>query len=104
MTDPAKGSEPGSGPDHAPRFADDFLEQAIAEAVNRRGAGKSICPSEVARALSDEWRDLMPDIRRVAAAMVARGDLAVLQRGREVDPAKARGPIRLARPRRNTST
>lgn len=104
MTDPSKGCGPVSGPDHAPRFATDILEQAIAGTVDRRGAGKSICPSEVARALSDDWRDLMPEIRRVVAAMAARGDLAVLQRGQEVDPAEVRGPIRLARPRTNTST
>jgi hypothetical protein len=40
----------------------------------------------------------MPAVRRVAAGMVAEGALVATQRGRPVDPAEARGPIRLAQP------
>ncbi len=56
-----------------------------------RGPNKSFCPSEVARILSEDWRLLMPDVRRVAA------DLALIatQKGTRVDPLTARGPIRL---------
>jgi hypothetical protein len=66
-----------------------------------RGAGKSICPSEVARALdADEgaWRALMPDVRRVAGDLASRGLIAVTQRDRSVDAASSRGAIRLALP------
>lgn len=34
----------------------------------RRGRDKTFCPSEPARALSSDWRPLMPHIRRIAAA------------------------------------
>jgi len=51
----------------------------------------TFCPSEAARALSDDWRPLMGDVRRVAAEI----GLAATQGGRAVDPATARGPIRL---------
>ena len=44
---------------------DETLRQAILSAVKTRGAGKTICPSEVARTLAHDWRALMPDVRRV---------------------------------------
>ncbi len=74
----------------------------IMELVRARGEGRTICPSEVARRLADDWRALMPQVRTVAAALAADGDIAVTQGGRAVDAATARGPIRLrlARSRR----
>lgn len=66
--------------------------QAFAE---QRGADKTFCPSEVARALVEDWRPLMDRVREVAGEEVAAGRLVVLQRGVEVDLATVRGPIRL---------
>lgn len=61
--------------------------------AHQRGAEKTFCPSEAARHLAPEnWRPLMPDIRRVAATL----PLAATQQGRPVDPLTARGPIRLS--------
>ena len=71
------------------------LEAEIRRRVTERGAGKTICPSEVARALADDWRALMPQVRAVAARMAARGEIAVTQRGVAVDALSAQGPIRL---------
>ena len=74
----------------------DAVEAAILEAVHRRGAGRTLCPSEVARAMApDDWRGLMPSVRAAAARLAADGAIAVTQRGNPVDPATARGPIRL---------
>lgn len=84
-------------------ITDDDIHTAILSAVTKRGAGKSICPSEPARALSHDWRALMPDVRRVAGAMTKTGLIVILQRGKTVDPDTARGPIRLACPPGNTS-
>ncbi|WP_026909397.1 DUF3253 domain-containing protein [Patulibacter minatonensis] len=76
----------------------------IADAIDRlldgRADGTTICPSEAARALrpDGDWRALMDDVRRVAADEAAAGRLEVRQGGERVDPAGARGPIRLARP------
>jgi hypothetical protein len=65
-----------------------------------RSGGATICPSDVARTIGGAaWRDAMQLVREVAATLVARGQLRVLQRGREVAIAQARGPIRLALPR-----
>ncbi len=63
-----------------------------------RGRGKSICPSEVARSLDADWRPLMPAIRAEAALLAAAGRLQVTQKGNPIDPATARGPIRLSLP------
>jgi hypothetical protein len=59
--------------------------------------GKTVCPSEVARALDPEgFRALMPEVREVAARLASRGLVVVTQRGAEVDARTARGPIRIA--------
>ena len=65
--------------------------------VAARGPGGSICPSEVARALAEDWRPLMPAVRAEAARLAAEGRIVVTQRGAPVDLPAARGPIRLAR-------
>jgi hypothetical protein len=74
------------------------IETAILDLLARRAPGKSICPSEVVRMLADDWRPLMPEIRRVAKELAAEGRLCVLQKGLPVDPTAARGPIRLSLP------
>ncbi len=68
--------------------------------LERRGPGKTICPSEVARALGaskPEWRSLMEPVREVAARLAAAGEVEWSQRGRRVDPRTVRGPVRLRR-------
>ena len=71
--------------------SDDAIAVELMRLARLRGADKSFCPSEVARALSEDWRPLMPHVRRVAADL----PLIATQRGAAVDLAKARGPIRL---------
>lgn len=72
-------------------------EAATIRALLRHRAGKTICPSDVARTLGGEdWRDLMPQIRGVAGEMAGVGEITVTQKGETVDPCTARGPIRLA--------
>ena len=67
--------------------------------VRLRGAGKSICPSEVARSLApDGWRPLLSAVRQVAAELALTGDLAILRKGKIVPPAEMRGVIRLGQP------
>ena len=78
---------------------EDRLEQVIDELLDARADGKTICPSEAARALGGkEWRDLMPAAREAAARMADRGEVVVMQKGVEVGARTARGPIRIGRP------
>lgn len=77
---------------------DAVVAATISRLVDAHGPLKSICPSEAARELAAreaDWRALMPEIRRVAASMVADGRLRATQRGAPVDPLHARGAIRL---------
>jgi len=82
------------------RPVDRALEGAIAELLDARAGGATICPSEAAQRVDpDGWRTLMEPARRAARRMVAAGTLEIVQGGRAVDPSRARGPIRLRRPR-----
>jgi hypothetical protein len=78
-------------------------QAAITEEILRqtegRGAEKSICPSEVARALDPDeasWRRLMGPVRAAAIRLAKEGRVEVLRKGKPVDPeAEIRGVIRL---------
>ncbi|MET9621797.1 DUF3253 domain-containing protein [Streptomyces sp. NPDC006464] len=77
------------------------LERAILELLDRRAPSATICPSDAARAVytgdGDGWRDLMEPARRAARLLVEAGEVEITQNGRPVEPAKARGPIRIRR-------
>ncbi|MGR3493488.1 MAG: DUF3253 domain-containing protein [Shimia sp.] len=77
----------------APAYpTDSEIADVLRDLAHQRGADKSFCPSEAARALRPDWRPLMPDIRRVASDI----GLTATQKGLPVDPITARGPIRLS--------
>jgi Protein of unknown function (DUF3253) len=72
------------------------LEESILALLAARSQGKTICPSEAARAVAGSaWRDQMPLAREAAAALAAERRIDVLQKGQPVDALEARGPIRL---------
>ena len=71
-------------------------ERAILDLLAQRDPGKTICPSDAARAMGgDGFRPLMPVVRDAARALVAEGRIEVTQRGEPVDLDSARGAIRL---------
>ena len=79
---------------------DDRLVAAIRELLDVRGEGKTICPSEAARAVGGEkWRDLMQPARDAAQRLVDGGEVEITQRGEVVDVATVRGPVRIRRAR-----
>lgn len=87
----------------SPSPSDDLLEETLLALVAARGAGKTICPSEVARALGgphpDGWSPLMKPVRRVAVRLLKQGRVAILRKGRPVeDPDDFRGIYRLGPP------
>ncbi|WP_259945097.1 DUF3253 domain-containing protein [Jannaschia sp. W003] len=63
-------------------------------ALTAERSPRSVCPSEVARALAGDWRPLMAQVRRVAGGLA---EVEATQGGAVVDPQAARGPIRLRR-------
>jgi hypothetical protein len=79
--------------------ADADARQAILDLLDRRGEGKTICPSEAARALAgdDAFREHMDRVRDAAWALADEGAIAVTQHGEPVARDGVRGPIRLRR-------
>jgi hypothetical protein len=75
-------------------MTDDRIAEVLIDLAHQRGRGATFCPSEAARALSPDWRSLMPHVRRVAATLPLRAT----QKGHLIDPLTARGPIRLGLP------
>ena len=73
------------------------IERTIRELLARRGPGKTICPSDAARALAgdDGFRELMEPVRATAREMAARGEVEWTRSGEVVDPATVRGAVRL---------
>ncbi len=70
---------------------------ATIRALLRHRAGKTICPSDVARVVGGErWRAAMPVVRDVASELADAGDVVGTQRGEPVSLRAARGPVRLA--------
>jgi hypothetical protein len=74
-----------------------YIRAAINGLLEARQPPATICPSEVARALAPEhWRPLMPQVRAVALAMAAKGEVVIRQGGHAIAPEDPlRGPIRL---------
>jgi hypothetical protein len=70
------------------------LEAVILRLLAERGAGKTICPSDAARAVGGNWRALIEQVREAARRLVARGKIDITQKGQAVDGSIAKGPIR----------
>ncbi len=71
------------------------IAATILRLVEARGPDKSICPSEVARALDPSWQRLMIPVRRAAVRLALAGRIDILRKGKPVDPVDVRGVIRL---------
>lgn len=72
-----------------------LIRTCLLNKVRQRGPEKTICPSEVARAVGGEtWRDLMETVRAIGADLADEGQIDVVQKGRVVDSRTAKGPIR----------
>ena len=84
-----------------PDITDADLADRIVALLAERRPDVSICPSDVARSLSDDeatWRGLMPRIRDVAARLADDGVIRVTQGQTTIDLHQpVRGPIRLRR-------
>ena len=74
------------------------IERAILGLLAQRDEGKTICPSDAARSLAEDWRPLMAPVREAAYEMADEGRLEVTQKGEVVDGRTARGAIRLRLP------
>lgn len=74
-----------------------LIRETILAQTSERGIEKSICPSEVARALATEWQSLMSRVRREAIVLMQEGEIEILRKGKPVPAEEVRGVIRLRR-------
>jgi len=80
-------------------MSDDPIENAILTLLEQGGAGKSICPSQAARAaFPQDWRARMRQVRAAAVRLAREGRIVILRKGKPVDPDNFRGVYRLAPP------
>lgn len=76
--------------------------------LSSRQYPKTVCPSEIARALSqpeiesvgaNSWRDVMPQVRKMAFELRNSGTVEILQKGEAIPQSTTNdtvvGPIRL---------
>lgn len=85
--------------DPDPELMGERIRATIRSLLSHR-ANTSICPSEVARIVGgpDEgWRGYMGQVRQIAAALAAQGEVIATQKGEPVEADSARGPIRIRR-------
>lgn len=78
---------------------DTQLRDQIVILVNERDVGKTICPSEVARAVRpDDWRPLMKKVRQAAIRLADDGHISIYRKGKPIPTDQVRGVIRLGQP------
>jgi len=72
------------------------ITAALLHLATERGPEKSLCPTDVARAVSAEnWRPLLGAVRKVAADLARQGKIEILRKGKPINPDDMRGVIRL---------
>jgi hypothetical protein len=79
------------------------IEATILRLLEEAGAGKTISPTDAARALIEgsEWHVLMPGMRRAAVKLALAGRLVIYRKGKAADPNDFRGVYRLGLPRQD---
>ncbi|MEN9755001.1 MAG: hypothetical protein RLZ07_1383 [Pseudomonadota bacterium] len=78
------------------------LEKTLLNLAMTRGAGKTFCPSEAARAIGgshpDGWGPLMTPVRRAAISLADEGRIMIYRKGKPVDPHDFKGVYRIGLP------
>lgn len=73
----------------------DLYEEKIIELLLACGYNETICPSEVLFESEKKDKAVMEKVRSAARRLAAKDRIIILKDGIQVDPSKAKGPIRL---------
>lgn len=77
----------------------DPVEAAIFDLLGKAGAGKSVSPEDVARAVDpDGWRRLLGRVRATAVGLARTERLVITRHGKPADPNDFKGVYRLRLP------
>ena len=73
------------------------IDATILRLLDDAGANRTISPTDVARALhpGTDWNVLMTQVRRAAIKLAHAGKIAILRKGKPVDPNDFKGVYRL---------
>jgi hypothetical protein len=77
-------------------MSDSPIHQAILTMAAQRAPDKTVCPSEIARALyPTSWRKYMHVVRDAAIELQKDGKVTITQKSQPVDVDNIKGPIRI---------
>ena len=72
------------------------IKRTIIAMATQRAPDKTVCPSEIARALfPGDWRMHMDEVRASAIDLQREGKVAITQNGQPVDVEHIKGPVRI---------
>jgi hypothetical protein len=72
------------------------ISQTILTMAAERAPDKTVCPSEIARALfPDDWRKHMDEVRAEAIKLQKTGKVQIAQKGKPVNVDHIKGPVRI---------
>ncbi len=81
------------------------LEKVIASLCSETPQGRTICPTDAAKAYAAAqgenelaWRSHLSEVRRAAVSLAVAGRLVIYRKGKMVDPYDFRGVYRLGAP------
>lgn len=79
------------------------IEDLVLRLAKERGAGKTICPTEAAKAAAaqrseENWQGRLPGVKAAAVRLAKRGGVAIYRKGKPVDPEDFRGVYRIGLP------
>lgn len=79
------------------------IEVTILRMLSEAGIGKTVSPTDTARALTTgtEWHLQMPAVRRATIKLALEGKLTIYRKGKPVDPNDFKGVYRLGLPRQD---
>lgn len=79
------------------------IEDLVLRLATERGAAKTICPTEAAKAAAEQrgetdWQGRLPAVKAAAVRLAKRGRIAIYRKGKPVDPEDFKGVYRIGLP------
>ncbi|MFC3694228.1 DUF3253 domain-containing protein [Chenggangzhangella methanolivorans] len=79
------------------------IEDLVLRLAKERGEGKTICPTEAAKAAAgqrgeDDWQARLPGVKAAAVRLARRGSVSIYRKGKPVDPEDFKGIYRIGLP------
>lgn len=79
------------------------VEDLVLRLAVERGPGKTICPTEAAKAVAaqrdeENWQGRLPGVKAAAVRLAKRGGVAIYRKGKPVDPDDFKGIYRIGLP------